>query len=656
MRRKQRKGSKAILSLLLSAVLVMEPLGAATIVRAEESDGMAVQTETELPGDADQIQENLGGEAGEDQETSNPSDDDSKADADTESNDENDADSDDKSDDDNTGDEMTNDSDEETDESDGEEESGIGEGAEEKDTVSENDLGDEKDIVGENDLDEEEKDETLEGFTEMPEDYQLTSKQMASKRELAAHLDEIKEMDEGGDYAEGELVVLVDSQEEAEQVAEAYNAEIKKFEYGVLTLKLNEGVSVLKAMRVAADEDLNLPAAWPNYYVYAYGEETAETVVESDDLIEVETTEYELEPADGNVGEEDELSYKAVYTDPYLDPNSGLGMEYQYHHTVIGSAYAWKYNYTGSNIKVAVLDTGVNSSHSDLPAVQTVGTNATNDTSGHGTHVAGIIAAQANGKLGVGVAPGVSLYAGNVLPNNGSGTLSDTMTGVRAVSGQKGATITVDIINMSLGSLGYSADFQDVITEAYNNGVAIFAAAGNDGGNNYNYPACYDHVISVAATDQSNARASFSNYCNKVDLSAPGVDIYSTDAFFGQTIEGYTHESYISMSGTSMACPVAAGEAAVILSAGLEELKGKTGGDKVDALLKVMKNSATKVGSGMGAGITNLAKALNINVIAEKPKTPTIDTVADGELLMARFCCHWEMGLLASWGLSRICF
>ena len=519
---------------------------------------------------------------------------------------------------------MTNDSDGETDETGAEEESGTGEDAEEKDTVSENDLEDEQDTVSENALDEDEKDETLEDFTEMPEDYQLTSMQMASKRELAAHLDEIMEMDEGGDYAEGELVVLVDSQEEAEQVAEAYNAEIKKLEYGVLTLKLNEGVSALKAMRVAADENVNLPAAWPNYYIYAYGEETAETVVESDDLIEVETTEYELEPADGNVEEADEPTYSgaAEYTDPYLSPDSGL---YQYHHTVIGSAYAWKYDHTGSGIKVAVLDTGVNS-HTDLPTVTGVTTNATNDLSGHGTHVAGIIAAQPNNNLGgVGVAPGVKLYAGNVLPDNGSGTIADAMAGVKAVSGQGGSTTVVDVINMSLGGLGYTADFQTVITAAYNNGVAIFAAAGNDGGNNYNYPACYDHVISVAATDQGNARASFSNYCNKVDLSAPGVEIYSTDAF--------STTGYVSMSGTSMACPVATGEAAVILSAGLDELKGKTGGAKVDALLKVMKDNATKVGSGMGAGITNLAKVFNINVISEKPKTPTIALKAVGDEL-----------------------
>lgn len=650
MRRKQRKGSKAILSLLLSAVLVMEPLGASITVRAEEGNDAAVQTETELPGDDGQAQENPDGEAGAEQEIDNPADaddktggdevtdvddpaKDDKADSDDQTGADNEAGSDEKADGDDAGEETPADPSDEADESDTSEN---GQDADKKDAVSENDLGkeSEKDTVSENDLEEEkEEDELLEGFTELPQSYQMSSAQMASKRELAAHLDDILQLDEGGDYAEGEVVLLVDTQEEAEQVAAAYHAQIEKFEYGVLTLKLSEGDSVVKAMRVAADEQVNLPAVWPNYYVYAFGEEplmdTASAENTDDDLIEIETTEYELETlglAGDAAGESDGLSYSAaVYTDPYLSP---YYTRYQYHHAVIGSPQAWEAGYTGSGVKVAVIDTGVNASNTDLPAVTGVGNNATRDVSGHGTHVAGIIAASANGQYGVGVAPDAQLYAANALPNeDGSGTIDDSLVAVRAVTGQAGATLTVDVINMSLGSLGYSGPFQQVITAAYNKGVAIFAAAGNDGGNNYNYPACYDNVISIAATDQGNARASFSNYNNKVDLSAPGVSIWSTDAFEGT--DG--HATYIEMSGTSMACPVAAGEAAVILSANPAELQGETGGAKVDALLELMKKNAIKVGSGMGAGITNLANVFNISMIAEKPKNPDIVITPDGE-------------------------
>lgn len=647
MRGEKMRRNKAILSMLLAAALVMEPLGTAAVAHAEENDEAAVQAATEIEENADQPEETpetpddgTGQDAGDDtgkieEDGGQPEEEDTPAGEDTSKDEEKDSADSEKGEED--PDEAAEDSDagDKQDGSDEQqpEEEGETDGDQADDSVDENGQGeeeDEKESVSENDM-EEEKDETLEGFTEMPDDYHLTSAQMASKRELAGYLDEIMELEEGGDYAEGELVLLVDSQEEAEQVAEAYHAEIKKFEYGVLTLKLSKGDSVVKAMRAAANEDVNLPAAWPNYYVYAFGEENADITVDSDELIEVETTEYEMNAlglSDGSMEESDELSYRAAYTDEYLNSNKA---QYQYHHTVIGSPYAWAEGYTGSGIKVAVLDTGVGS-NSDLSSVTEVGTNATKDGEGHGTHVAGIIAAKANGQWGVGVAPNATLYACNVLPNNGTGTLDDTMTGLSAVSGQGGANLIVDVVNMSLGGVGYSADFQTIITGAYEKGVAIFAAAGNDGGNNYNYPASYEHVISVAATDQSNARASFSNYNDKVDISAPGVAIYSTDVFEGQTDEyGNKHTTYVDMSGTSMACPVAAGEAAVILSANPAALQGKTGGAKVDALLDLMQDNVVKVsGSGMGSGITDLAKALNISTVNEKPAAPDITITADG--------------------------
>lgn len=645
MRGKKMRRNKAILSMLLAAALVMEPLGTAAVAHAEENDEAAVQTATEIEENAGQPEETpetpddgTGQDAGDDtgkieEDGGQPKEEDTPAGEDTSKDEEKDSADGEKGEED--PDEAAEDSDagDKQDGSDEQqpEEEGETDGDQADDSVDENGQSeeeDEKESVSENDM-EEEKDETLEGFTEMPDDYHLTSAQMASKRELAGYLDEIMELEEGGDYAEGELVLLADSQEEAEQIAEAYHAEIKKFEYGVLTLKLSKGDSVVEAMRAAANEDVNLPAAWPNYYIYAFGEENADITVDSDELIEVETTEYEMNAlglSDGSMEDSDELSYRAVFTDPYLKPDSGLGLEYQYHHAVIGSPYAWAENYTGSGVKVAVLDTGINDGHSDLGSVTGYLTNPKTDEVGHGTHVAGIIAAKADGQYGVGVAPNATLYSCNVLPDHGAGTTDDAMAGVRAVSGEQ---VTVDVINMSLGGFGYSADFQTIIDEAYKKGVAIFAAAGNDGGNNYNYPACYEHVISVAATDQSNARASFSNYSDKVDISAPGVDIYSTNAFYSEDGE----DPYVLMSGTSMACPVAAGEAAVILSANPAALQGKTGGEKVDALLDLMQDNVVKVsGSGMGSGITDLTKALNISTVNEKPAAPDITIEADGTL------------------------
>lgn len=510
-------------------------------------------------------------------------------------------------------------------------------GLEEDSEETENTADDEEDTgkteETEDEEDDADEDELLEGFEQMSSNYRLTSEQMESKRDLASHLDEISAYEEGADYVDGQVITFAQTQEEAEQIAEAFHARIAGFEYGVLTLELDKQDTVNKALRVAANEEINLPAVWPNYYRYAYGEIAAEPdlsnetqenmpadseqdtlseqdgaqedVPEQDDLIEIDTEEYEIED-----GEQTEDSYMEAlaYSDPYLKSTNSY---YQYHHTVIGSPYAWAAGYTGQGIKVAVLDTGV-ANHTDVTAASIYGP-GNSDSHGHGTHVAGIIGAKANGKQGVGVAPNVTLYSGNVLPD-GTGTDDDIIKAIKAAQ-----TKNVDIINMSLGGLGYNGAFQQTVNDAYKQGIAIFAASGNDGGTNYTYPSCYDHVISVAATDAGNERASFSNYGNKVDISAPGVAIWSTSK---------NGTGYVRMSGTSMACPVAVGEAAVILS-GNAGIRSKTGKARVDALEGAMKANALKAGSGMGAGITILPKALKLSTALTKPATPTISFVPD---------------------------
>ena len=115
-----------------------------------------------------------------------------------------------------------------------------------------------------------------------------------------------------------------------------------------------------------------------------------------------------------------------------------------------------------------------------------------------------------------------------------------------------------DIINMSLGGSGYTGLFQEKITAAYEQGIAVICAAGNDSTNSPHYPAAYNNVIGVAAIDKDNYIASFSNYGSYVRYSMPGVEIYST----------YKNESYAWMDGTSQATPIVSGIAAVLLSSG----------------------------------------------------------------------------------------
>lgn len=213
---------------------------------------------------------------------------------------------------------------------------------------------------------------------------------------------------------------------------------------------------------------------------------------------------------------------------------------------------------TGNNadtIKVAVVDTGISSSHSDLVAnvkggVNTITGGNWSDDNGHGSHVSGIIGALNNTSGVVGVAPLVDLYAVKVLSANGSGYVSDIIVGL-----QWAVANGMQVVNMSLGTSVDVQSFHDAVTATYNAGVTLVAAAGNSGGA-VGYPGAYPEVISVSATDSNNVLASFSSRGSEVDLAAPGVSIYST----------YKGTAYKTLSGTSMASPHVAGAAALVLN------------------------------------------------------------------------------------------
>lgn len=204
----------------------------------------------------------------------------------------------------------------------------------------------------------------------------------------------------------------------------------------------------------------------------------------------------------------------------------------------------WNVN-TGESIKVAVIDTGIALNHSDLKANIKGGINVIskkgtpNDDNGHGTHVAGIIAAVRNQIGVVGMAPDADLYAVKVLDSAGNGYVSDIITGISWCINNK-----MDILNMSFGIPSNSIALHDIITQANDIGIKMVAAAGNNYGGTAVYPAAYPEVISVGAIDQTGNIASFSAIQN-VDMYAPGADIFST----------YTNDGYLHMSGTSMAAP-----------------------------------------------------------------------------------------------------
>ncbi len=219
---------------------------------------------------------------------------------------------------------------------------------------------------------------------------------------------------------------------------------------------------------------------------------------------------------------------------------------------------------TGNGIRVAILDTGIDQNHEDLTVAggeTTVDdTHWGSDGSGHGTHVAGTVAALDNTIGVVGVAPDVSLYAVKVLSDAGSGTVASVVAGIEWAVGEG-----IPVLNMSLGGSSDSQTLRDACDAAYGAGHLLVASAGNNGnpggrGDNVGYPARYASVIAVGSSTQNDTRSSFSSTGPDVELIAPGSSILST-------LPGDEYGTY---SGTSMASPHVAGVAALTWAANNE--------------------------------------------------------------------------------------
>ena len=214
------------------------------------------------------------------------------------------------------------------------------------------------------------------------------------------------------------------------------------------------------------------------------------------------------------------------------------------------------------NQKVCIMDTGYTLNHADLPSSGVTGDdgygsnntgNWYNDGNGHGTHVAGTIAAIGSNNQGVvGVNPSGRLGLHIVKVFNDSGSWAYGSDLIEAVNQCKNAGATV--ISMSLGGGASSTAERAAFDSAYASGILNVAAAGNDGNSNMSYPASYGSVMSVAAVDSSGNVANFSQYNSQVEIAAPGVGINST----------YNDGSYKSLSGTSMATPHVSGVAALV--------------------------------------------------------------------------------------------
>ena len=267
----------------------------------------------------------------------------------------------------------------------------------------------------------------------------------------------------------------------------------------------------------------------------------------------------------------------------------------------IGADRVWTTT-TGQGVIVAVVDSG-SGPHPDLaenllPGRSIIGTVESQDgrdidASGHGTHVAGIIAAVANNGIGgSGVAPNAKILPIQVLDQAGQGDARDVAAGVRFAA-DNGARV----INLSLGGATESSSLTQAITYANDKGVLVVAAAGNGGAaDKPKWPASLDLTLAVTAVDQANNATSFDQRGDYIDLSAPGANIVST-----------AKGDYVTLSGTSMAAGFVAGAAALLFAAEPRV----TNAQVRDILLR----TATDIGEPgrdvtFGAGLINMVAAL----------------------------------------------
>jgi thermitase len=261
----------------------------------------------------------------------------------------------------------------------------------------------------------------------------------------------------------------------------------------------------------------------------------------------------------GRLRADDSVKYVVPNTrvEAYFTPNDQYWPQ-QWGPKKIEADKAWDTTFGSSSILVAIIDTGIDYTHPDLsPNYVPLGYDWVNndtdpmDDNNHGTHCAGIVAAALNNNIGIAGLAQVKIMAEKVLDANGWGYDSWVTQGIyhAVASGAK-------IVSMSLGGSEDSAPLHEAVKYASDHGVLVIAAAGNTANDARQYPAAYEEAIAVSATDSLDNLASFSTYGDWVDLSAPGVDIYST----------IRSGSYAYLSGTSMACPHVTGVAALAWS------------------------------------------------------------------------------------------
>lgn len=361
-----------------------------------------------------------------------------------------------------------------------------------------------------------------------------------------------------------------------------------------------------------------------------------------------------------------------VYAEPnYLVTLDALpndpGYSQQWHHAKISSPQAWDVATGGGSVVIAIVDSGVDTSHEDLAANiwhnsreipgngkdddgngyvdDYSGYNFVNypsssgsdmsDGYGHGSHLAGIAAAVGDNNAGVcGVLWQARIMPVKFVSGGGSGTVADAALAIRYA-----AANGADVINLSFGTASDSSTLKDAINYASGRGCLITASAGNENSGSPRYPAAYAGVLAVGATDQTDQRAAFSNYGGHLFICAPGANIYSTAAGGG----------YRFGTGTSQAAPLVAGAAAL--------LKSLRSDFNRDDLAKALKNGTDDIGAPgrddlTGWGRLNINKALASLGYRPDYTAPTLEIITPTKTDLSKLTFALVANVSSSAGLK----
>ncbi|MBP7331199.1 MAG: S8 family serine peptidase [Firmicutes bacterium] len=247
------------------------------------------------------------------------------------------------------------------------------------------------------------------------------------------------------------------------------------------------------------------------------------------------------------------LSINERPNDPFYENQWGLGA------IMAESAWDMLLPYQARVVTVGIIDTGIEKTHPDLASRIAPGgynfilnSSDVYDINGHGTGVAGVIAAETGNGAGIAGVTGrlnVKILPLQAASYKGYAYVSDVIKAIDYAI-EKG----VDVLNLSMGSSSFSDIENEAIQRAVQSGIVVVASAGNEGTQEFSYPASFDNVISVGSVAKDITISSFSNHNDRVDLVAPGEDIYTTGL----------DNSYSSYYGTSFAAPMVAGIASAI--------------------------------------------------------------------------------------------